>query len=267
MPVDDEIGYSETTPLKIEHLSRILSMHLAITQAVLNKNDYYRQQYRYVDLTAGRGGTPDGTPGSPLVFLDLVESGEFEKPYRVDLIEHNEDNLDELKEVCQTEAQARGWQLENTHFHLGEYETVVRDLFPSRNPYELGLVFVDPTGQVPDLETLQYVSEMRPRMDILIHVATTTIKRVYHITDMLLSDYMAQIVKTNWLIRKPLPWDSHKWTFLLGSNTDIFKSYKTIDFLRLDSKDAQQFFPKLNLSEKQRLAEIQPPLPGLEADE
>lgn len=266
MPVEDEVGYSETTPLKIEHLSRILSMHLAITQAVLNKNDYFHQRYRYVDLTAGRGGTPDGTPGSPLVFMDVVESEKFEKPFRADLIEHNEGNLSELKKVYQAEAQARGWQLENVRLHLGEYEEVVRDLFPSSDPYELGLVFVDPTGQVPDLETLQHISEMRPRIDILIHVATTTIKRVYHYTDMLLSDYMAQIEKKNWLIRKPLPWDSHKWTFLLGSNTDIFKSYKTIDFLRLDSEEAQQFFPKLNLSEQQRLAEIQPRLP-FEADE
>jgi hypothetical protein len=66
--------------------------------------------------------------------------------------------------------------------------------------------------------------------------------------------------KKYWLIRKPLSWDSHKWTFLLGSNTGNFKNYKSIDFYRLDSDEAQQFFPKLNLSEKQRMKRKQPPL-------
>lgn len=268
MPVEDEIGYSKTTPRKIENLSHILSMHLMITQAVLNKNQYFHQWYRYVDLTAGRGSTPDGTPGSPLVFMDAVESEGFDKAYSADLIEHNEGNLNELKVACQSEAQAHGWQLENVRFHLGEYEEVVRDLFPSRDPYELGLVFVDPTGQVPHLETLQHLSAMRPRMDILLYVSTTNMKRAHNQTNMLLSDYMEEVGKTDWLIQKPLSWDSFKWTFLLGSNGDrLFKNYRKIDFLRLDSKEAQAFFPKLNLTEEQRMAEIQPPLPGLEAKE
>jgi hypothetical protein len=47
---------------------------------------------------------------------------------------------------------------------------------------------------------------------------------------------------------------------LLGSAWDKFKNYKQIEFMRLDSEEAQSFFPKLNLSAKQRMAEKQPPL-------
>ena len=71
---------------------------------------------------------------------------------------------------------------------------------------------------------------------------------------------MQQVGKKHWLIRKPISWDSHKWTFLLGSNTNIFKDYKKIDFLRLDSEEAQEFYPKLELTEKQRTELVQPRL-------
>ena len=70
MPTKDGVGYGEFTKLKIEHLAKIFGMHLAITQAVLKRSPYYKQYYRYIDITAGKGYVPDSlTLGSPLVFV------------------------------------------------------------------------------------------------------------------------------------------------------------------------------------------------------
>ena len=56
MPVKDGIGYGEYTGVKIEHLSKILAMHMAITQAVIKgTSSYFEPEYRYVDLTAEKG--------------------------------------------------------------------------------------------------------------------------------------------------------------------------------------------------------------------
>jgi hypothetical protein len=69
MPKVDNVGYGELTLIKIDILSKILDMHLAVTQAVIKKNQYYHQTYRYIDMAAGKGFIPDGRIiGSPLVF-------------------------------------------------------------------------------------------------------------------------------------------------------------------------------------------------------
>ena len=71
-------------------------MHLAITQAVLNKNpDLYYPHYRYVDLTAGKGSTPDGNKGSPLVFLDQAESDKYQVSCLADFVECEPKNIQE----------------------------------------------------------------------------------------------------------------------------------------------------------------------------
>ncbi len=259
MPKVDDVGFGDLTPLKIEHLARIYGMHLAVTQAVLNRYSSYRRQYRYVDLTAGKGHTPDGLAGSPLVFLEQVAANGLTLSYRADFIECVQANLEELRAVACAEAatsQGRG----ELHFHHDDYRARVRTLFPSLDTRELGLVFADPSGDPPDFQALKYVARMRPRMEILIYVSTTNIKRLFPYREKLLSDYMSEIGKQYWLIRKPISWDRHKWTFLLGSGSSLFKDYRKIDFLRLDSEEAQEFFPKLNLSTKQRHDLAQPPL-------
>jgi hypothetical protein len=58
MPKVDNVGFSESTVLKIEVLSRILDMHFHIAQAVIRRHPAFRQCYLYVDATAGKGFSP-----------------------------------------------------------------------------------------------------------------------------------------------------------------------------------------------------------------
>lgn len=261
MPINKNgVGYGAYTEIKIRHLSKIFEMHLIITRAVLNKHPYYFPIYHYIDATAGSGETPEGTTGSPLVFLDRIEADQFRMNYRADFIECKDSNLTELQKTIETKARSNNWGISNLHFHHDCYETAIPDLLQGVNDRELGLVYADPSGNLIHFDTLGYVSKARPRLDILLYVPTTNIKRVFGITNKLLSDFMNDIGKSHWLIRKPFPNDPLKWTFLLGSNTDIFKKYKKIDFLPLDSPEAQSFWPKLNLSTKQQFLQMQPSL-------
>lgn len=261
MPVtEDGIGHGPLTQIKIEHLTKIFGYHLAVTQNVLRRFPTFSQHYRYVDLTAGKGFTPDGIKGSPLVFLEQVEDEKFQLPYLADFIELGEENLLELRQHVNKKASENGWKCQNLNFIHGDYEKIVPSLFSYRDTKEFGLIFVDHTGNLPNFDILKHFARNRPKMEILIYIPTTNVKRVHHITEKYLSDFLDEIGKKYWLIRKPFSRDSFKWTFLLGSNTDIFKDYKSIDFFRLDSDEAKNFFPKLNFSKRQRQDMLQPPL-------
>jgi hypothetical protein len=290
MPKVDDVGHSDYTVPKMEVLSKIFDMHFMITQAVIKKYASFRRKYRYVDMTAGKGHVPYSDIvskvdkvhtlewagrslihggkllGSPLLFLTIAESEKAHVSYHSDLIEANEDNYRELDEAVKHHSRLNNWQEMKTKvfLHNSKYEQVIPELFTSRDDKELGLVFIDPSGNKPNLETLKYITKTRPKMELLLYLAATNIKREFGYTNKYLSDYMREIGKEYWLIKKPIKGDKFQWTFLLGSNSDIFKDYRKIDFLRLDSDEAQKFFPILELTAKQRQDLLQPKLPNIE---
>jgi three-Cys-motif partner protein len=268
MPIENGIGYGEYTGVKIEHLSKILAMHMAITQAVIKKYpSYYEPEYLYIDMTAGKGKTPDGNLGSPIVFLEKASEPKFDISFRADLIEREQENIDELKRAVSAHP-LNSSQQRKILFHHNDYEKVIPQLFKTKKETQLGLVYVDPTGtkDLPDIDALALISNMRPRMEILFYISATSVKRQFQQTQKFLVDYLKATGKQHWLIRKPFKGDNHQWSFLLGSNSDLFRPYKSIQsyFYLLNSPEGQQVFEKMNLSEEQRFEQRQPRMPGFE---
>ena len=186
MPIDENgIGTGDYTELKFQHLEKILEMHLAITRSVMNKNrSRFYQTYRYIDATAGCGMYIDGMLGSPIRFLERAER--FKINYRADFIEQNPININKLKELIESKATHEGWQIANLHYHDDCYQAVLPTLLVSRDFRELGLLFVDPTGSLPHFDIIALTAKQRPRMDILLYISTTNVKRLYQTTHTLL---------------------------------------------------------------------------------
>ncbi len=255
MPKTDDVGYGDCTAKKMTDFSRIVRMHLSITQAVLRKNsNLYPQYYRYIDLTAGKGYSPNGVKGSPIAFLEQAENEIFELPYCADFIEYIPKNMAELKDAIGREKIRNSWRTPDIDFYIGIYQDEIKKLLPRKSNREFGLVFVDPSGEMPDFQVLHFIAEMRPKMEILIYLPSTNVKRTYQYTEKRLKDYIDSIGKKHWLVRKPISWDQFKWTFLLGSNAQsLFGDYKSIDFFRLESQKGQKILEKLNLTEKEQI--------------
>jgi three-Cys-motif partner protein len=252
MPVEDGVGYGRWTRLKLEHLRAIMAMHVRVTKAVLDRNPYYRRTYHFIDATAGRGKYQfygEEAQGSPLLFLSVAEDHQL--LYRADLIEQKSANASLLRE------QVPELRSGSAKIHCCEYGLMIRELLPSRDKAQLGLFFVDPSTGIPDFDTVAYVSRVRPRMEVLMYLSATNLKRMNQRTPRLLSDHIAGIGKKHWLVRRPFQSDAHHWTFLLGSNADLFREYKKIDFYPMGSKEAQAFFPKLNFTVRQRFERLQ----------
>ena len=261
MPKVDDVGYSESTVEKIAHLEKILGMHLAVTQAVLNKHLNYPHLYRYVDLTAGKGFSPDGKlKGSPITFLEQAEADNIYLPYRADFIERNPKNIAELEKNVAEVVARNGWADRKLFYHNGDYRKKIQELFPDVNPNEFGLTFVDPSGELPDFETLHDIAVKRPKMEILIYLASTNVKRQHQYTQRDLEDYINGVGKAYWLCGRPAIHDHFKWIFMLGTSTDVFKNYKRIGFYRLDSEEGQDLFLKVKLTKEEHKEFIQPPL-------
>jgi hypothetical protein len=144
----------------------------------------------------------------------------------------------------------------SVRYHIGDYAELLPKLLPKEDNKELGLFYVDPNTGIPDFDAVSYVSRMRPRMEVLMYLSATNLKRNHELSKKL-SDFIVSMGKKKWLVRRPIRNDPHQWTFILGSNSKLFGTYKRIEFYRLNSKDAQAFFPKLNLSMKQRIQQSQ----------
>lgn len=257
----DGVGYSKSTIKKLEYLSVIFKYHLKITNAVLEKNDYFLQSYRYIDLTAGKGYIPDIGDGSPIIFIKSVKETNFKSPIFIDLIEKENKNIISLKKIIKSTGDfPSNIQPNCINYYESNYEDEVPRIIKNKSK-EFGLIYVDPTGQLPSLDTLRYIAENRPLMEILIYISATNIKRQQHYIEIELIDFTKQVKKESWLIRSPQKSDKFQFTFLMGSNAKkLFREYKQISFYPIDSKNGKDIVNRLNLTKANYQKKIQPKL-------
>lgn len=257
------IGNGPYTREKLRQFNIILQIHLAITNCVIRKNRF-NTNYLYIDCTSGPGrySLNDGTEvnGSPLVFLENAKRENI--PYRAFFIEEVQAYYLQLTQSISVHP----WLNVNTYH--GTYQDFVEMVFTRVDDNQLGLIYIDPNNGLPDLEILRHIGQYRPRMELLLNLSATNIKRTREITRIRLNDLINSTLKKVWLIRGTLPGDSHQWTFLLGSQWNGFASkWESINMYSIDSTKGKERLETLNYTREELECLYQAKMPLIEVTE
>jgi three-Cys-motif partner protein len=243
------IGYrcSRYTAQKNEDFQYILHLHIKITRATLYRNPWASKRYHYFDITAGPGGGQFGL-GSPLIFMG--EIGLAEIPYQAVFIDQDERACERL-----TTALSPYMSQGRISVHCGNHHEILKKYIFDGRPdnKQFGLIYDDPSGQIPSFDLLADFATCHHRIDILVYVSSTNIKRQYHCNlcscNLRLDEYIKRIPKRVWLIREPQ--GCHQWTFLIGTNWDSFPAFKNKGFYYIDSPEGQAILERANYTREE----------------
>jgi hypothetical protein len=251
MPKRRDIGYSGYTPEKQRIFSGVLNAQLICVRAIYQKQGH-QTPYYYFDLTAGDGYGCELFEGSPLLFLQHALYHKITA--RMVLFENDEKS-----------AQLLNNRIYSRFGDKASYEVVVADhhslintwnrFFADADPPPYGLVYIDPSGNIPPFSILERLSELPifHRIDFLINCPSATLKR--HRRCMIspyeekLSEALARIHKTHWLIRTP--YGPHQWSFLIGTHWQAFPVWQKEGFHTTESTTGRQLLDKLSLTKEE----------------
>jgi len=235
MPIKNGQGHSDMTVIKEQQLGVILGTHLNICKAVFAGQLPYLRVYHYLDLYAGCGlNQEEQCSGSPMLFLAMATLSGL--PFRAWFIEKNQTNAEALQQTV-LDYDLHPVQVSVLQGDCSQMAHVaLRNI--SRNVF--GMIYADPNG-IPDFGLLADLSRQYLRLDILIRLGATFLKRCRRAIPGWepLTYYMAQIRKKVWLVQSPLESDHNQWTFLLGTNYPDYRTMRNIRFYRTDTPEGR----------------------------
>lgn len=274
MPSIDGPGFSGNTPNKERHFRQFMAIHARVVRSIITKHkEWVSPLYWYIDMNAGPGFYDNGTPGSPIIALDVL--GKEGLPTFSHLLEKDKkthrmliENIQRLGYALQ--AEHNGFYIKPPHLNMiyspcADNTTSIADIkegidainkqYWGKPRKPCGVIYSDENGMVP-FDTIAEYSHAFEFMDILIHFGATTLKR-YRTNPRIksrqswkLSDYVRKIEKTHWIVREPH--GAWQWSFLLGTNWDAFPRFSREGFYHLDSPRGQEIFRRLNSTEEER---------------
>jgi hypothetical protein len=281
MPLDGSAGYSDNTAVKQQHLAALMGVVFPAIRGIMRKHTWALQDYAtYVDCTAGPGFYPDlDLPGSPVLALEAAEKAQL--PLRALLFEERLETYDRL--VGHLHEFWPGFVWERTADGYGDHgilldgaapgairvtteqrdynQTIARWVDDERRAqgdwpdkkHRFGMLYLDENGKAPPLTMLQDVSTNVLHLDLVLHLATTTLKRRGQSPvdpwPFRLRDVMRIIGKKHWVIREP--YGKHNWSFLVGTQWANFPELRKIGFYRAETAEGLELIEFMDRTRKE----------------
>jgi three-Cys-motif partner protein len=252
----EEFGafYSDSTPAKQEDFKYFIKVYCEIVKRILQKpkqRSYALPIAVYLDLNAGPGWyTKIGIEGSPVIFYKTAQEANL--PVHCFFIEKNAEACQHLSEYLNRLEKTTPYKVMHGE-NQEEVPKILRllDAFILREGKQLafGLLYSDPNGDIPPFEDIARLLSVRSRtrIDVLIYLSATTIKRVRRSSLCSMRDNLIEalscIPKKFWLVREPV--GRHQWTFLFGANWNGFPEFKNRGFHDLKSNEGREIMERL----------------------
>jgi len=275
---DGVVGYSGHTLEKQQDFQRLATIIFGAISGIVTRYRNVSPRAIAIDLNAGPGDYPNCL-GSPLIALDAARK--FQLPPDLHLCEENQGVAARLREMLEifgllSPTQENGLILRSQdprdaitvwiwpHSYQTAWPKIVRTIQRRQEGLVYGLIYSDENGSEPPFALLREAAERLQRVDLIIHVSATNLKRLigarYRSDEVRLSEQMLRLGKRFWLIREPRR--QHQWTFLLGTNWDNFPEYTMAGFFDSASPRGRHIIRQLSYSERERLNNEQLPLFG-----
>jgi hypothetical protein len=261
--MDHNAGVSINTTLKQQHLDLFLQVHMKVVDAITRKGKA-PPVYRYFDLNGGPGlyWGKEVLEGSPLLALKWAQT--LGLPLEAHLTEHDPKTFQQLCRAIRgrgltcLEADGEGWLYGDAETaprvkvwcyptsHLVQMARLLKRLRPHK--HQNGLVYSDENGARVPYALLAAFAEHYPKVDILIHVSGTGVKRALPyqgVNDQIMSleEGKAMIRKDHWQIREL--YGPQQWTFLFGTNWGNAFELKKQGFHKLESPTGRSIYQRL----------------------
>lgn len=273
MPVDNGVGIGPQTESKMRHFQKIARMWCKTVSSIfaIPYVKAKRPVALYVDATAGPGyRMTDGSQykSAWVHFLEIAKGHGL--PVSAWLFESNPKVFSELqaavirREAAHVFGGPEPRRSEKISLFNESYQRWLPrfpELIPRRiRPYQLGLLFVDPNGPSElHLDSIAAFSVALPRVDVLMYVSATALKRYWQ-GQIRLSDLVGEIPKDRWLVRHP-DGEAH-WTYLLGTGKESpLKAYKSIKLLDIDDPFLRDALRRMEYTAAEQALLDQIPLP------
>lgn len=227
-PVTNGAGHSEYTPEKQDVCRKLHGHLLGAAANVARRRTWASDFVLPLDLTGGAGRTPDGDPGSPLIFAEM----QLRAPMRLVVCERNPVALRELIP-----------NLDPYPFATilpGDHNDTVPRWYAANGPKRptLGVCYFDPNGTeslpLNLYDWMDRTRALRP-LDITVNVTATARKRQQDFDS--LREELEAVPKRFKFIRKPQT--AWHWVFFVATNWIGAEVTKRADLVPLDSLEGQ----------------------------
>ena len=277
MPIDDNgVGYSDETKEKIATVHEVADWQYAIVRKEWDKPRKHRLPFYYhIDAYCGTGLNPeDCTESASLQLLRRLREEPF--PAEAALIDSGKDKNSGARNIDSMRAMLTKAELDAVQLSRKSNRIVIPQLLQSvgyRQP--LGLIFLDPNGVKDFPKIFPIIADIwqAHRMDLLLHIGTTAIKRARACKTLrsyqwYLDDILKLTRKERGFIKRSPCQHGQGWFFILLTNapSGTFRQWAQKGWHDLDTALGRYLRQIANYTEEERErleADSQPPQSAL----